>query len=394
MTSLKRFLTIPFKAMFALLQELIDASVCMFTRKGNKHEPGRKQLLIIRIDAIGDFILFLDTFKEYKKLYPAEVWDITLIGNNIWADLAINLPYADRCWFVDRKKFHGNLFYRYRILKKVRDEGFDSVIQPTFSREYAFGDSLVRCSAAAIRIGSAGDLSNISLWQKRRSDKWYTSLISADKKLNVELEYNAGFLRDLGMKEFQASAPLYPISVLNKLPISPSLTINAPYFTISPDAGLVGRQWPYENFAEIAKSLYEFAAWIPVILAGPGNDLLAKKMISCFPMLPWRNLAGKLSLSQAMLLLSKSRMHIGNESGAVHLAASVGCPVVCIMGGGHFGRFFPYGNLKKNRVVYRKMDCFACNWQCKFSTVKCIEEISVDLVWQEICRSFEDKALP
>jgi len=64
------------------------------------------------------------------------------------------------------------------------------------------------------------------------------------------------------------------------------------------------------------------------------------------------------------------------------------------MGGGHFGRFFPYGNLKKNRVVYRKMDCFACNWQCKFSTVKCIEEISVDLVWQEICRSFEDKALP
>ena len=53
-------------------------------------------VLIVRQDAIGDFILWLNTAKEYRKLYPPNKYEIILIGNASWTGLADNLPYWDQ----------------------------------------------------------------------------------------------------------------------------------------------------------------------------------------------------------------------------------------------------------------------------------------------------------
>jgi len=54
------------------------------------------------------------------------------------------------------------------------------------------------------------------------------------------------------------------------------------------------------------------------------------------------------------------------------------------MGGGHFGRFHPYGDLSRNRVVCKRMDCYGCNWRCRYPAARCMEEIEVDDVWNEL----------
>ncbi|MCK5215187.1 MAG: hypothetical protein KAR05_07540, partial [Candidatus Omnitrophica bacterium] len=54
------------------------------------------------------------------------------------------------------------------------------------------------------------------------------------------------------------------------------------------------------------------------------------------------------------------------------------------MGGGHFGRFYPYGDKKDNRIVFKRLDCYYCNWICKYPEVKCLNEIEVDEVWKEL----------
>ena len=51
----------------------------------------------------------------------------------------------------------------------------------------------------------------------------------------------------------------------------------------------------------------------------------------------------------------------------MHIAISLGIPTVTILGGGHFERFMPYGDYEKNEFVYKKMDCFKCNWKCIFN---------------------------
>jgi hypothetical protein len=158
----KHILLFLFLRALALMCAVADSAARIFADNAKRSDIGKKKLLIVRLDAIGDFILFLDTFKEYRKLYPAANWEITLLGNILWESLARNLPYADQFIFLDRKTFMRNPFYRYRILKSIKREGFDAVIQPTFSREYFYGDAVVRATGGGERIGSFANTNNLT----------------------------------------------------------------------------------------------------------------------------------------------------------------------------------------------------------------------------------------
>ena len=45
------------------------------------------------------------------------------------------------------------------------------------------------------------------------------------------------------------------------------------------------------------------------------------------------------------------------------------------MGGMQYGRFYPWGDPSLARVANRPMDCYGCNWTCKYKTVRCVLEI-------------------
>lgn len=371
-----------------LLHEIVDRLAILFN-SSSPADSSKKKLLIVRFDAIGDFILFLDTFKEYKKLYSDHEWEITLLGNDLWQDLAVNLPYADNYLFINRKRFNRNLIYRYKTLRRIRRAGFEMVIQPTYSREYSFGDAIIRASAATERIGNTGHERNITPSQMKISDGWYTRLIEAPAGKLSELEYNAEFIRQLGLSEFRASPPSYPLERIRSKP-PPGCNFDKAYFIISPGAGWAGRMWAPEKFALAARFVHEKTEWIPMLCAGPGEENIAESVISYETDLPWENLAGRVGLSSLVKIIKDSKLIIANETSIVHLAASVNCPNLCIIGGGHFGRFYPYGDLDKNRIAFKKMDCYGCNWECKYSTVRCIEEIAVNDVIEKAGEMLKD----
>jgi ADP-heptose:LPS heptosyltransferase len=109
---------------------------------------------------------------------------------------------------------------------------------------------------------------------------------------------------------------------------------------------------------------------------------------------PLHNITGKTSLSELICVVRDARLVIANDTGTVHIAAATGTAVVCILGGGHYGRFVPYQVEKEIScrlpvVVTHKMPCFNCNWQCKYETGKgapfpCIKNISAEDVWAQV----------
>lgn len=72
------------------------------------------------------------------------------------------------------------------------------------------------------------------------------------------------------------------------------------------------------------------------------------------------------------------------DSSPAHLAVAVNTPTVCVIGGGHYKRFFPYGDPKLFRAATEELDCFYCDWKCKFDTPLCVKDISVSTVVREI----------
>ena len=350
--------------------------------------PQKTQLevvLLIRQDAIGDFVMWLDTAKEYRKLYPPDKYKIVLVGNKIWCDLAKELPLWDEVLPVNVKAFKTLSLYRWNILREVRNFGAKIAIQPTFSREFYHGDSLIRASYALRKVSSVGDLSNRNWLKKTIADGWHTELIPTSTKIMTELERNAEFFQGLSLKPYQANYP--------KLKFPRTTTTNwweREYYVLFPGVSTALRQWPVECFAEIADRIYNQTGLTGILDGAPSDKPLAESIQSISSAsLEW---AGTL-LEELPQLLKYTRFMVSGETSAVYIAAAVETPVVCVLGGAYFGRFLPYPELTGQKIVLETvsypMSCYGCNAKCVYplqtnESAPCVSNISVDAVWEKV----------
>jgi ADP-heptose:LPS heptosyltransferase len=353
--------------------------------------PGRgvrEGLIIFRLDAIGDFVIWLDSAKEYRRLYPTQ--KITVCLNSVMHELASSFPYWDEVISIDLKKFSLNLRYRMQVLRSIRRSSFEIAIQPTFSRSFSLGDALIRASRATQRIGSVGDLSNLSHRAKGISDRWYTRLVPACQAPMMELERNAEFIGNLCGQAFAANLPVLP--PLKRLP--DRLKVDGPFFIVFPGASWNGRQWPTPYFIDVLTKVYRQYGWLPVVCGGLGESALCQSIVDASPNCTV-NLGGKTSLSELVELIRDAEILIGNETSAVHIATAVATPSVCILGGGHFGRFMPYPRDImgiKPFAAYHEMPCYNCNWNCtqtfeKGCAVPCVAGVTVANVLQGVSKA-------
>lgn len=355
---------------------------------------GRIRVLIIRLDAVGDFVLWLDAARALRALYPPHSHEIFLLGNLAWCDLAEQLPCFDHVWSLDRSRFIKDLFYRFAFMKKIRKTGFTKVVHPTYSREFFFGDEVVRASGAPERIGYESNCSNTSRLGLLFSDRWYTQLIPAVTGLLPELVRNAEFIRKLGLVEFRAAVP-----DLRVIANSRNFSLPAQYYVIVPGAGASLRQWPVAHFKEVAKRIHQLTGWEGVVCGAGSEDYLGAALVSDAD-IPMINLVGNTSLTELTAVIAGALVVVGNESSAVHLAAAVSTSAVCILGGGHYGRFLPYkveiptGNTLPVSACCM-MDCFGCDWRCIYELSEnqpapCVSQITVEMVMYQVEKSISE----
>ena len=370
----------------SLLFILFD-SIALWAAKVPNHNQ-LKLILLIRQDRIGDFILWLDTAKEYRKYYPPENYKIILIGNAIWSDLAKGLPFWDEVLPVNVKAFKALSRYRWNILRKVRNFGAKIAIQPTYSREFYHGDSLIRASNASKKVSSAGNMSNRDQLKSILADRWHTELIPSSPEQLSELERNAEFFSGFIKKLYLPSYPELELSCDCKI----QELKHKSFYILSLGANKKYREWPYKYYAKIAQKIHKKTGWLGLI-CGAENEFYLGEHIKKLCDAPLQNYTGQTTLSELTCLLAKSQILISNETGTAHIANAVGTPTVCILGGGHFGRFVPYpelsGKINNLKVVYYKMPCYGCDWKCVYhikdeDPAPCISNISVDAVWNEV----------
>ena len=374
----------------SLLYYLFDSLVLWKTPSPQKNQL--EVVLLIRQDAIGDFVMWLDTAKEYRELYPSENYRIVLVGNAVWFDLAKGLPYWDEVLPINVKKFKTFSSYRRNILRKVNSFGAQIAVQPTFSREFYHGDSLVRASNAFHKVSSVGDMSNRNWLKKTLADGWHTDLIPASTQIMTELERNAEFFSGISGKTHKV---LYPKLDIPQIETS-SNWAKREYYVLFPGVGAAIRQWSVESFAEIANRIYEATGLDGILDGAPNEKPLAESIqdLSKAP-LEW---AGT-RLGELPELLKYAKFVVSSETSAVYIAAAVETPVICVLGGAYFGRFLPYPESAGQKIVLKTvsypMSCFGCNADCVYELDKnepgpCVSNISVDAVWQEVEKIIED----
>ena len=94
-----------------------------------------------------------------------------------------------------------------------------------------------------------------------------------------------------------------------------------------------------------------------------------------------------------MKLLGRFEYYIGNDTGLSHLASLLVPKVLVILGGGTFLRFFPWPDREGQYIIFYGLDCYDCNWYCKYSRPHCLERICARVVAEYFLRIFEGENL-
>jgi len=379
------------------LEFALIGTVTFFLRKNDK---SKKQLVIVQLDAIGDYIIFTDILKRFRKYYSFTEWNIILVGEASWENL-IEIKVGNKDSWVD--KFIsiasndlriGNYLNRLRHLLYLKKIDADLLLNPNLARTENM-DLVVRYIGAKEKIGfERGYRINGSSKYKNRNNHYYTKLFPKVSENKHELTAYRVFINNLGGKLATSFEPKLIYTAQDSEIVKDLIGNTEEYFVFSPYAGHPLKSWPSKKFQKIAKWLLkEYEGQVFFTGSSDQAGLIEEVFVAGLKLSPKNNLAGKLSLRQMVYLIKNSKIVISNDSMAAHMAIAMKAKLICLLAGiVPLGKFFPYPNQDPNftRVVYnRHLDCFGCYHKCIFDVSfgqpgPCVADLSTKVVKSHI----------
>jgi ADP-heptose:LPS heptosyltransferase len=126
-----------------------------------------------------------------------------------------------------------------------------------------------------------------------------------------------------------------------------------PILALAPAANWVGKTWPLERFSQIAMRLLgphgAMAGGRLMVMGGPEDRKVARGLLDVVARSRFIDLTGGVDLLTAFACLKHARLFIGNDSGAMHLAAAAGVPTLGLFGPSDEELYAPWG--PNTRVV-------------------------------------------
>jgi ADP-heptose:LPS heptosyltransferase len=344
----------------------------------------RKGALIVRMDGIGDMVLFRRSLEHYGQVLGLSPSEITILGCKSWGAVAAEIFAGYRLFMIDEHAFARQTFYRFKISLAVRRLAPSVTICDSYLRRAMMADSLVWVASAPTSLVSLPFINEPT----RTEFTYYLSqvdrIIDTGPYPTHEVARHYRFLSELAGREIPAQSPQIPWRRQ-----SPEIAAAGAYAVLNPGSNEYGRRWPYGSYLDIAEKLLARGLRV-VIVGGPGErsgdhrDRFGDdgRII---------DLIGVTSMPELLDILKHAACVISNDTGPAHLAIALGAPTVVVVGGGHFGSFVPYPEAARPphaRFVFEEMPCYHCFWRChlratRFDVFPCVSAIPVDAVWAE-----------
>ena len=132
------------------------------------------------------------------------------------------------------------------------------------------------------------------------------------------------------------------------------------------------KRWPLERFAEVLRTVggeQPDLEW--VFFGAPGEAAMGEELSRLAGTVRHRNLVGKTRLSELITELRSCRLLLTNDTGTMHLAASLGVPTVSLFGSTEPVLTGPVGD--RHRVLRHHVPCSPCfKRECPFGHYDCM----------------------
>jgi predicted lipopolysaccharide heptosyltransferase III len=341
---------------------------------------GYRNILLIQLGDIGDVVLTTPTIRAVKEAFPDASVSI-LVRKSFGSLLAIDPNIHE---VVESEKYRGSLphiVHEYvAFARRLRQARYDLVID---LRTGDRGAIFSFFTGSSVRIGRQGTKNQF--WHKIFFSQIIRNLKIAPPPVHPGADQSLRVVREIDIDTKDSTPRLY-IAPTDKarameLLAEAGVAAESAIVTINPFSRWKYKEWSNAKWGAVIDRIWEVHR-IPSVLIGSSEEAPASQEIVAGREEYAISLAGKTSLGELAAIISMSRLHLGVDSAAPHIAAALGTPTVTIHGPTDWRAWRVVD--EKNRIVSSKMDCLPCNMMgcdgCGKSL--CLDELYVDPVAQ------------
>ncbi len=263
-----------------------------------------KKILVIKLGALGDFIIALGGIMKLRERYPEA--EFTLMTHKSLIPIAAQTGMFSS-YIVDNRVSYWNIREQMRIFREVMHGGFDAIIDfqgnPRTEKKYY----------------------SVMRWFMRRPYCWINTIKHEKRNIRKTRPFCWGKCE---VEEFTTAWPKTDLSFLHgenkyfhELPgkyvlMIPGCSPTHPY-----------KRWPVENFSSLVQKLAERGIH-SVVLGTKAEAAEVEAIVASSPMAV--SMLNKTSLLDIPDLVRRSLAAVGNDTGPSHIAAYSGRPNIAI----------------------------------------------------------------
>jgi heptosyltransferase II len=337
------------------------------------------KILVRAPNWVGDAVMAIPAMEAIRRKHSGD--EICVLARPAVADLFSGQPFADRILQYDFRGRHGGWLGRERLAAELRKENFGMAVL----LQNAFDAAWLAWRAGILeRVGYARDARGPLLTKAIRVPQ-------AGEIPKHESHYYLEMLHRAGWIERTTAIPPIRLLVPDAARASAQSALRSAgaregvwRCAIAPGASFgAAKCWPPERFAQLADRLISECG-ADVIFFGTAGEKEIDARIRSKMKARAISLVGETSMRDLAALFSSCSVFIGNDSGAMHVAAAAGLPVI-----GIFGSTDPEGTApvtEQFTLIREAVSCSPCYLRRCPVDHRCMTRIAADSVFAAAAR--------
>ncbi len=356
---------------------ILGSFIRMFARGSPRDTPRPpRRLLVIKFFGMGSIILTTPALTLLRNAFPAST--ISFLSFDEHRELLERIPSIDEIVTIKRTSVFVFIVQAMRVIGRFFRQPFDVVYDLEFFSK--FSTLLSGLSGARVRVAFA------------LPTRWRSFIVTHQSVLDKNQHVTSAFCDVIRCHTQTSGGTPNVVPPLITDVDHASLQVKFPLegknlVCINANAGetFLERRWPAERFAELVTRMGEDEGFHFCFIGTERERTYVESIISktrCHDRCT--NMCGLLTLPELGALFQRCALVVSNDSGPLHLAATLRTPTVGLYGPespSFYGTGYGHG-----ATVYKNIACspcmnvyFAKDFRCPFHA-RCMQEISVDEV--------------
>lgn len=363
---------------------------------GRRYVESPRRICIIRLDEIGDFVLFTPFLRALRNTFPQA--EITLVVNPVVMGIASSCTFVDRLEVFDAKRrgIFWPLALPVRSYLFPKRKYFDWAINGRFDSDFRYAASwIVAGTGAPVRLGWSVSAGRRPAILDAGKDLLYSSVFKVapihelDKALALASYVGCNVEGERAVPELQAGA-----GIRSALPERKSSRKEI-RLMLFPGGSYANKKWSLDRYISVLREISLTYPLQVILVGGPSEKGDAEILKSSLP--EAIDLCGEISLQELYATATHCDIYLGSDSGPAHLAAASGmCALVLFRSPASLPpdhqhsvqRFLPRGE-GAIEFCQPAIPTLPCTETCQSSRPHCILQISEFAVFAKLEKIIE-----